>query len=81
MVGAGVQAHCECRTSRMGPGRGVAWETGRRLRLRGIVHRAKSSNLGRGLSCLVALEQCPTVGQPHILPGQYGDVAVAKGVG
>lgn len=28
---------------------------------------------------MVALEQCPTVGQPHILPGQCGDVATAQG--
>ena len=81
MVGAGVQAHCECRASRMGPGRGVAWETGRRLRLRGILHCPKSSHLERGLSCLVALDQRTPTGRADSLLGQYGDVAVAKGSG
>ena len=77
MVGAGVQAHCECRASRMGPGRGVAWETGRSLRLRRVVHRAESANLARGLSCLVALDQRPPAGQADSLPGQCRDVAAA----
>lgn len=36
---AGVQARCVRRASRQGAGRGLARETGRRLRLRGLVHR------------------------------------------
>lgn len=74
---ARVQAGGICFASPLGRGKRVAWETGRSLRLRRVVHRAESANLARGLSCLVALDQRPPAGQADSLPGQCRDVAAA----
>ena len=79
--GTCVQGRSVRLTSPMGRGERLAWDAGSRLRLRGLLHRAESANLGRRLSRLVASDQCPTAGQADSLPRQCRDVATAKGGG
>ena len=74
-----VQGRGIRRPSPMGRVKRLARETGRRLRLRGIVHRPKSSQLERGLPRVVALDQCSATGRANSLPGKCGDVAAAEG--
>lgn len=76
--GAHVQAGGVFRSSHMEADRRLARQTGRRLRLRGIIHRAASARLGRGLPRLVALDQRPSAGRAVALPGQHRDVAAAN---
>ena len=56
--GEGVQTRGIRRTPTMGRGERLARDAGRRLRLRGVVHRAESAHLGRRLPRLVAINQC-----------------------
>ena len=81
LSGARVQARGICRSSIVESGVRLARKTGCRLRLRGIIHRAESFHLERGLPRVVALDQCSATGRAYSLPGQCGDVAVAKGGG
>lgn len=76
---ARVQAGGICRSSRMGADCVLAWKTGRRLRLRGVVHRAESARLERGLPRVVAFDQRASAGRADSLPGQRGDVEIARG--
>lgn len=76
---ARVQAGGICFASPLGRGKRVAWEAGRRLRLRGVAHCAESANLGRGLPRVVALDQRASAGRADSLPGQRGDVEIARG--
>lgn len=74
---ARVQAGGICFASPLGRGKRVAWEAGRRLRLRGVAHCAESAKLGRGLPRVVALDQRASAGRADSLPWQRRDVAAA----
>lgn len=69
---ARVQAGGICFASPLGRGKRVAWEAGRRLRLRGVAHRAESARLERGYPVWRHLTNARLLDEPIPCRGNVG---------